>query len=188
MAEVKAELVGNLWKIVTEVGQQVEPRGVGDRAAGSVREARGVPDDEARKGEARVEPAVALVGKRHQRGVVLRKRLRFVRRRCSRWVDRYQHVAVAAEETRERFANQRDVALCQPIAREPRGHAERELMAVRVDEDSVREPCLVARTRQLKAQLLLRDLPDLLRIERCGGGEAVALNRQGIAPIDTERC
>ncbi|MBV8300990.1 MAG: biotin/lipoyl-binding carrier protein [Candidatus Dormibacteraeota bacterium] len=24
MAEVKAELVGNLWKIVTEVGQQVE--------------------------------------------------------------------------------------------------------------------------------------------------------------------
>ena len=24
MAEVKAELVGNLWKIVTEIGQQVE--------------------------------------------------------------------------------------------------------------------------------------------------------------------
>jgi biotin carboxyl carrier protein len=24
MAEVKAELVGNLWKVVTEVGQQVE--------------------------------------------------------------------------------------------------------------------------------------------------------------------
>src|SRR3984893_13663162 len=143
--------------------------GVGDGSAGGMRKATGVTDHERGEGEVPIEPgigcAVLRIGERSEVRVVVRQRRWFVQWWRCRWIDGDENLAVASQNPRERFPDQRNVAFSEPVAREPSGHAHGEHVAVAVHEHGVRDPRLVPRLRQLEAQFLLRNMPNLMRIE-----------------------
>lgn len=147
---------------------------VGDGAAGGVGEPTAVAHHERREHEVGVEPGgVAAVYGRFSDDPVSGLRSISDGGGLVRWwprcrIDGDHHLAVVREQAADGFADHRCVAFDQPVTRQPRGHADGEGVPVAVDENRVGEPGFVAGTGQLKAQFLLRSLPNLLGFRKDG--------------------
>ena len=150
--------------------------GVGDGAAGGVGEAAAVAHHEGGEGEvgietgdaAALEVGVDAVGE--QRGVggfVVGKRRRLVRRRCRRGIDGDGDLALERGQLGQGLADERHVSLGQPVTSQACGHTDGEQASFgALEEDGVAQPRLVAGAGELKAELLLGRLPDLLGFHR----------------------
>jgi hypothetical protein len=88
-------------------------------------------------------------------------------RRCL-GIDGDDHLAVAAEHPGEGFADQRDVALADPVAGEHGWHAHGERVPVGIDEHGIGKPGLISGADHLEAELFLGDLPELLWVHARG--------------------
>ena len=153
-------------------------RRVGHGPAGGVREATRVAHNEGGEGEVRIQARfigaeLSLRERRQRVGI----RLGLVGRRSCRRIYGDRDVTVVAEDPGEGLADERDVSLGQPVTSEACGHTDGEHSAVELNEHGVREPGLISWPRQLKPQLLLSDLPHLLRIESRRRGGAVPVCR-----------
>ncbi len=158
-------------------------RRVGDGPAGGVCKPGAVAHHERGEHEVGVEPRrVTAVGGRFSEPAVgglgsVGEGFGLVGRRSGRRVDGDDHLAVARDEPADGFADDRRVALDEPVAGQASGHPDGERVAIAFNEDRVGQPCLVTGPRQLETQFLLRSLPDLLRLTRAG--------RRGIGGLGT---
>ena len=186
LAHVLADCVHEVCLAETHAAVQEErvvrlARRVGHGAASRVREAARVADHECGEREVRVQArlvgAVLTLRQRSQRGSVVGERLRLVGRRCRSGIDRDDDVAVVPQHAGKRFPDQRHIAFGQPVTCQPGGHSHGERAAVELDEHGIGQPRFVPRPRELETQLLLGDLPHLLRVEKGRGSVGVSIGR-----------
>src|SRR5438105_7135680 len=141
-------------------------RSVGDCPAGRVGEAGVVADHEVLE----LEPGIQLRGVVRAR--LLRRLLGHRPRRLQGSQRRFRglrhhlegHLDVTRNDRRERFLDDRRVAVLEPVLGQLGGDADAKGVALPAHQRGVLEPGLVARLAELEAQFFLRRLPYLFRV------------------------